>query len=153
MKVGANSASVIRELATMMRNMTKSSKLDILVTEMNCAAQELRSLLSSYPNLVNAPSHNAKCSAQTETTTSSDIPQAAKIEIPLMQIIQVITVASLLIEIVARVEGIVETVEELSDLANFQPEMCVKSKQHSPDNKISPDQQINEETERTLQMV
>ncbi|QCE07727.1 Aluminum-activated malate transporter [Vigna unguiculata] len=153
MKVGANSASVIRELATTMRNMTKSSKLDILVTEMNCAAQELRSLLSSYPNLVNASSHNAKCSAQTETTTSSDIPQAAKIEIPLMQIIQVITVASLLIEIVARVEGIVETVEELSDLANFRPEMCVKSKQHSPDNKISPDQQINEETERTLQMV
>ncbi|WVY97649.1 hypothetical protein V8G54_029800 [Vigna mungo] len=147
MKVGAKSASVIRELATTMRNMRKSSKLDILVTEMNSAAQELRSLLSSYPNLV-----NAKRSAQTETALS-DIPQAAKVEIPLMQIIQVVTVASLLIEIVARVEGIVETVEELSDLANFQPEMCVKSKQHSPDSKISPDQQIDEETDRTLQMV
>ncbi|BAT94867.1 hypothetical protein LR48_Vigan747s000200 [Vigna angularis] len=152
MKVGAKSASVIRELATTMRNMTKSSKLDILVTEMNSAAQDLRSLLSSYPNLVNAPSHNAKRSAQTETAPS-DIPQAAKVEIPLLQIIQVVTVASLLIEIVARVEGIVETVEELSDLANFQPEKRVKSKQHSPDSKISPDQQIDEETDRTLQMV
>ena len=35
----------------------------------------------------------------------------------------------MLIEIVARVEDIVVNVEELSDLANFQPEMNVKSKQ------------------------
>jgi len=147
MKVGADCASVIRELATTIRNMTKSSKLDILVTEMNSAAQELRSLLSSYPNLV-----NAKRSTQTETAPS-DIPLAAKVEIPLMQIIQVVTVASLLTEIVARVEDIVEAVEELSDLANFQPEMCVKSKQHLPDSKICPGQQNDEETDRTLQMV
>ncbi|KAK6646176.1 hypothetical protein PHAVU_L005901 [Phaseolus vulgaris] len=148
LKVGADCASVIREVANTMRKMRKSSKLDIRVTEMNSAAQELRSLLSCYPNLV----HNAKRSTQTETAPS-DIPLPAKVEISLMQIVQVVTVASLLIEIVARVEGIVEAVEELSDLANFQPEMCVKSKQHSPDSKISPDQQNDEETERTLQMV
>ncbi|KAK7356815.1 hypothetical protein VNO80_16093 [Phaseolus coccineus] len=152
MKVGADCASVIREVANTMRKMRKSSKLDIRVTEMNSAAEELRSLLSCYPNTVNTPSHNAKCSTQTETAPS-DIPLAAKVEISLMQIVQVVTVASLLIEIVARVEGIVEAVEELSDLANFQPEMCVKSKQHSPDSKISPDQQNDEETDRTLQMV
>ncbi|CAJ1976352.1 unnamed protein product [Sphenostylis stenocarpa] len=152
MKVGANCASVIRELATTMRNMTKSSKLDILVTEMNSDAQELLGFLSSYPNMVNAPSHNAKLSTQTETAPS-DVPLAAKVEIPLMQIIQVVTVASLLIEIVSRMEGIVEAVEELSDLANFQPEMSVKSKQHSADSKISPDQQNAEEADTTLQMV
>ncbi|KAG5075758.1 hypothetical protein JHK82_057096 [Glycine max] len=151
MKLGANCASVIRELATTIRKMAKSSKLDILVTDMNSAAQELRSLLNSYPNLVNAPSHNAKISTQTETASPDD--QAAKIEIPLMEIIQVVTVASLLIEIVARVEGIVENVEELSVLANFQAEMCVKSKQHTSDSKVSPDQQNDDEPVRTLQMV
>ncbi|TKY52011.1 Aluminum-activated malate transporter 10 [Spatholobus suberectus] len=152
MKVGANCASVIRELANTIRNMTKSSKLDILVTEMNSAAQELRSLLNSYPNLVNATSHKARRSTQTETASPDD--QAATIEIPLIEIIQVVTVASLLIEIVARVEGIVEAVEELSDLAEFQPETCVKSKQHAADSKISPDQQNDEEAViRTLQMV
>ncbi|XP_020238921.1 LOW QUALITY PROTEIN: aluminum-activated malate transporter 10-like [Cajanus cajan] len=142
MKVGGKCASVIRELASTIRNTKKSSKLDILVTEMNSAAQELRSLLNSYPNLVNPTSHDAK-------RTPDDV--AAKIEIPLMEIIQVVTVASLLNEIVARVEGIVEAVEELSDLAEFKPEMCVKSKQqHSADSKISPEQQNDDkEAENT----
>ncbi|KAL5138992.1 Aluminum-activated malate transporter 10 [Glycine soja] len=150
MKVGANCASVIRELATTIRKMKKSSKLDILVTQMNSAAQELRSLLNSCPNLVN-PLHNSKRSTRTETASPDDL--APKIEIPLMEIIQVVTVASLLIEIVARVEDIVENVEELSDLANFQPEMNVKSKQHTSDSKVSPDQQNDGEPVRTLQMV
>lgn len=124
--------------------MTKSSKVDILVTEMNSAAQELRDLLKSYPNLVNPSSHNAQ-GTQTEG--------AAKMEITVMEIIQVVTIASLLIEIVARVEVIVKAVEELSDLAKFQPAMCVKSKQHIVDNKISLNQQKDEEVINTLQMV
>ncbi|RDX60354.1 Aluminum-activated malate transporter 10, partial [Mucuna pruriens] len=148
MKVGGNCASVIRELASIMRNMKKSSKLDILLKEMNGGAQELGSLLNSYPNLVNAASQNAKC---TETASADD--PAAKIEMPLMEIIQVVTVDSLLIEIVGRVEGIVEAVEELSDLAEFQPAMCVKSKQHTADSKISPEQHNDEEAHTTLQMV
>ncbi|KAK7344099.1 hypothetical protein VNO77_13362 [Canavalia gladiata] len=147
MKVGGNSASVIRELASTIRNMTKSCKVDILVTEMNDAAQELRNLLKSYPNMANPPSHNAK---GTETEAGE---VAAKIEISLMEIIQVVTVASLLTEIVTRVEGIVKAVEELSDLAEFQPPVCVKSKQHSADSNISSNQHKDEETIRTLQMV
>ncbi|KAL2325248.1 hypothetical protein Fmac_024306 [Flemingia macrophylla] len=152
MKVGGNCASVIRELASIIRNMTKSSKLASLVTEMNSAAQEMRSLLNSYPSLVNPP--DAKRSTQTETASPDD-DAAAKIEIPLMEIIQVVTVASLLNEIVTRVEGIVEAVEELSDLAEFKSEMCVKSKQqHSADSKISPEQHNDDqEADRTLQMV
>ncbi|XP_027364576.1 aluminum-activated malate transporter 10-like [Abrus precatorius] len=120
MKVGGNTGSVIRELASTIRNMTKSSKVDILVTEMNSAAEELRNLLKSNPNLVNPPSHNAE-----------------GIEIPLMEIIQVVTVASLLIEIVGRVEGIVKAVEELSHLAEFEPALCVKSNTHKYDEAIS----------------
>ncbi|KAJ1403998.1 Aluminum-activated malate transporter [Sesbania bispinosa] len=132
MKVGLKTASVIRELATTIRNMTKSHKLDVLVVEMNDAAQELQNFLKHYPK-----------GAQTEAAAHGD-EVAAKVEIPLMEIIQVVTVASLLIEIVVRVEEIVKAVEELSDLAEFQPAMCDKSKQHT---------EKNEEAIKTLQIV
>ncbi|CAI8603194.1 unnamed protein product [Vicia faba] len=136
MQVGDNSANVLRELALTIRNMTKSNKLDILVMEMNSAAQELQNLLKSYPN----------------TQNNED----AKMEIPIMDIIQVVTMVSLLTEIVARVEDIVNCVEELSSLGKYKPavSMCDKSKQHSTDNKISPEQQNEEEAiVKTLQMV
>jgi len=140
MKVGDNTANVLRELAMTIKNMTKSNKLDILVIEMNNAALELQNLLKSYPN------------TQKNAKEGGD----AKLEIPIIELIQVVTVVSLLTEIVARVEDIVKCVEELSDLAKFKPEMskCDKTKQHSTDNKISPDQQNDEETIiKTLQMV
>ncbi|KAL5068484.1 hypothetical protein RYX36_019371 [Vicia faba] len=136
MQVGDNSANVLRELALTIRNMTKSNKLDILVMEMNSAAQELQNLLKSYAN----------------TQNNED----AKMEIPIMDIIQVVTMVSLLTEIVARVEDIVNCVEELSSLGKYKPavSMCDKSKQHSTDNKISPEQQNEEEAiVKTLQMV
>ncbi|KAE9612027.1 hypothetical protein Lal_00048974 [Lupinus albus] len=138
LKVGANCASLIRELAITMKNMTKSSKVDILVMEMNNSAQELQDLLKSYPSLVN-PSSSPNNAQDTETEVAS------KIEISLMEIIQVVTIASLLIEIVARVKCIGKCVEELSDLAKFQPAMCDKSKHHTVDNKINPDQDKDEE--------
>lgn len=143
MKVGANSASVLRELSITINNMTKSKKLDSLVKEMNIATQELQNLLKSYSNTHNV---NAK-----ETSSLGD----AKMEIPIMEVIQVVTVISLLIETVARVEDIVKSVEELSKLAKFKPEMskCDKSKQRSTQNKILPDQHDEEATIKTLQIV
>lgn len=135
-QVGDISANVLRELAITITSMTKSNKLDILVIEMNSAAQELQNLLKSYPN----------------TQKNDD----AKMEIPIMDIIQVVTMVSLLTEIVARVEDIVNCVEELSNLGKYKPAMskCDKSKQHSTDSKISPEQQNEEEAiVKTLQVV
>ena len=156
MKVGAKSTSVIRELAITIKNTTKSSKVDILVVEMNSAAQELRDLLKSYSNLVNPPSHNNAQGTQPSEASSPDQELAPEVDqIPLMEIIQVATIASLLIEIVARVEDIVKDVEELSDMAEFKQPMCVKSKQHEhiADNNFYPTQQKHEEGIKTLEMV
>ncbi|CAJ2628318.1 unnamed protein product [Trifolium pratense] len=142
MKVGINSTNVLKELAITIKNMRKSNKLDLLVMEMNNAAQELQNLLKSYPNTQNNPK---------EASLGE-----AKIEIPIMEIIQVGTIVSLLSEIVTRVEDIVKEVEELSNLAKFkEPKTkCDKSKQHSMDSKISPEQQNDEEVIiKTLQMV
>jgi hypothetical protein len=141
MKVGINSTNVLKELSITIKKMTKSNKLDLLVMEMNNAAQELQNLLKSYPNT----QINSKAS-----------PSEAKLEIPIMEIIQVGTIVSLLTEIVARVEDIVKDVEELSNLAKFKEAKtkCDKSKQHSMDSKISPEQQNDEEVIiKTLQMV
>lgn len=147
LKVGTNSAGVLRELANTIRSMRKSSKVDNLIAEMNSAAQELQDLLKSYPNLVSTlPSHSTQGS-ETETKTSVELPQ--KKELTLMDVIQVVTVASLLIETVARVEDIVCSVEELSDLAEFKEEKCKKSKQNIEDNK----EQKDEEDMKILQMV
>ncbi|KAK7306856.1 hypothetical protein VNO77_44816 [Canavalia gladiata] len=128
LKVGVNSACVIRELANTIRNMTNSSKVAMLVAEMNSATHELQHVLKSYPNLViSTPSTNGR-DAKTEAPSPSSGELDPKIEVSLLEIIQVITVASLLIEIVTRVEGIVNTVEELSDLAEFQKvEQNIKS--------------------------
>jgi hypothetical protein len=145
MKVGANSASVLRELAITIKSMTMSNKLDIMVKEMNNVAQELQNLLKSYSSTYNI---NAK----------EAFPSDEKIEIPIMQVIQVVTFVSLLTEIVSRVEDIVKGVEELSNLAKFQQAIskCEKFKQHSIDSKISPEQQNDEEEEeiiKTLRIV
>ncbi|KAL5068488.1 hypothetical protein RYX36_019375 [Vicia faba] len=129
MKVGANSASVLRELAITIKTMTKSNKLDILVIEMNNGAQELQNLLKCYDD--------------------------GKIEIPIMEIIEVVSVVSLLDEIVVRVKDIVKCVEELSDLAKFKPAVLAKCNKSKPaDNKISPeDQNDDERIIKTLQIV
>lgn len=147
MKVGANTASVLRELAITIKTMTKSNKLDTLVIEMSNTSQELQNLLKSYPN-----THN-----KNGTEVPYDDDDDEKIEIPIMKIIQVVTVVSLLNEIVVRVKDIVKCVEELSNLAKFEPSIlskCNKSKQHLADNKISPEQQNDEETIiKTIQIV
>lgn len=148
MKVGANTASVLRELAITIKTMTKSNKLDTLVIEMSNTSQELQNLLKPYPN-----THNKN---GTEVPYDDD-DDDEKIEIPIMEIIQVVTVVSLLNEIVVRVKDIVKCVEELSNLAKFEPSIlskCNKSKQHLADNKISPEQQNDEETIiKTIQIV
>lgn len=148
LKVGTNSAGVLRELANTIRSMRKSSKVvDILIAEMNSAAQELQDLLKSYPNLVTTPPSHTTQGSETETTSSGELPH--KKELTLMDVIQVVTIASLLIETVARVEDIVCSVKELSDLAEFKEEKCKKSKQNIEDNR----EQKDEKDMKTLQMV
>ncbi|XP_027345940.1 aluminum-activated malate transporter 10-like [Abrus precatorius] len=142
LKVGANSAGVIRELANTIRNMKISSEVGMLVAEMNSSAQELQDAIKSYPNMVIPPS---SCNAPgTETEAPHSGEMAPKMEISLMDIIQVVTIASLLIEIVTRVQGIVNTVEELSDLAKFKKVERTKTKESIGSNKSFPHEHESE---------
>jgi hypothetical protein len=77
---------------------TSSSRaLDFAVADMNTAVQELQGDMRTLPSSMLA-----------EETTS------------LMDAMPVFTVASLLVEISARVEGVVDAVDELATLAGFK---------------------------------
>ena len=74
--------------------MQRSSSIDFFVGEMNAAVQELHSSLTE--------------------------PAPANVSIQLMEALPVITVASLLIEIAKRVEGVVDAVDKLATAASFK---------------------------------
>ena len=112
LRLSTSCASVIRELAKNTRNMTKSSCVDILVEEMNNTAQELQEVLKSN-NLINNAANNP---------TKADGPP----QLVLMETFQLLTLASLILEISARVEDIVKDVQQLAELAHFLPATCVK---------------------------
>jgi len=100
-RVGARCARVLREASRSVATMTTSSSgaLDFAVADMNTAVQELQGDLRTLPSML----------AVKLAETSS-----------LMDTMPVFTVASLLVEISARVEGVVDAVDELATLAGFK---------------------------------
>ena len=122
LEVSSNSSSVITELARVIKTMKKSSSIDFLVGQMNSSVQDLQNDLKSLPSLLvtqpitpvpEALNAQEKKIEQTSTTQPASVP--------LMEIVPLVTLTSLLIEISSRIEGIVDAVEELADLAQFKP--------------------------------
>ena len=85
-----------------MRTMKKSPRTQNLLKEMKNSVQELHNELGSLPNLLLPP-------------------PSIEATLPLEGVIPIATVASLLIEVAARIEGIVSATEELASLAKFKP--------------------------------
>jgi hypothetical protein len=148
MEVSSYSSDVIRELALTIKTMKKSSNIHFLVGDMNEAAQVLQVKLKALPYLFIPPS-KPEAAETTENKTTEQQP-ASKIVVTIMPITDIIPLAasiSLLIEIVTRINGIVDAVEELADLAGFKPasnEKCGKDDQLSND--FLPDQQKGTDT-------
>ncbi|BBH03507.1 Aluminium activated malate transporter family protein [Prunus dulcis] len=135
-KVSSDSSMVIKELAKIMKTMKKSSTIDFLVGEMNNAVLELQEDLKSLPALfIPQPLQEAECP---ENKSTEQDPKKA---VPLMEIIPLVTLASLLIEIVSRIEGMVSAVEELAGLAEFKSVNDRKTNQNQTTNKVVPDHQ------------
>lgn len=98
--VAARCARVLGEASRSVATMSTSSSraLDFAVADMNTAVQELQADLRALPSML-----------------------AVKLgETSLMDTMPVFTVASLLVEISARVEGVVDAVDALATLANFK---------------------------------
>ncbi|KAJ4952270.1 hypothetical protein NE237_029102 [Protea cynaroides] len=129
-------STVFKELAITTTTMTRSFEVEFSVGEMKDGVQELQNTLKSLPTLLTIPP------SPSPSPSPSPLPEAPKEEkkepiatptvVPLMEVVPLVTVASLLIDIVARIEGVVEAVNELADMADFKSE-DEKPKQPSSD--------------------
>ncbi|KAK6919935.1 Aluminum-activated malate transporter [Dillenia turbinata] len=138
-----HSSNVLRELAVIMNTMTKSSKIDFSVGEMNYAVHELQNALKSPPSELS----NTGEAAQEEQAVKT-----AAVAPPLLEVLSLSTLVSMLTEIAARIEGIAEAVEELATLAEFKPAADQKPKQKQTYNNSISDHQ-NHEAMKILQRV
>lgn len=132
MRLSSQCSQVLKELAATMKTMRKYSTTDVLVGEMNFAVQELQNALKSLPNQL------LQIGAKGEQTTT----------VPLIDILPLATAIFLLIEIAARIEGIVDAVDELADLAEFKPAIDEQSKQSQ-----STSDKTDDDTMKALQKV
>ncbi|XP_058084519.1 aluminum-activated malate transporter 10-like [Magnolia sinica] len=135
-RLSSHSCNVLKELATTTKTMRKSANINLLVGEMNAAVEDLQNALKSLPHqlvMLLPPS--------TENEKKQPVPMA---NIPLMDILPLVTITSLLIEIATRIEGVVDEVDELAGLANFKPTDDQKPKQN---------QTIGQEAMEALQQV
>uniref|UniRef100_J3M0H5 Uncharacterized protein n=3 Tax=Oryza brachyantha TaxID=4533 RepID=J3M0H5_ORYBR len=97
-RVATRCAAVLREASSSITAMTASRSLDFTVADMNTAVQELQSEVRALPSKLFG-----------EATAAQQ----------LMDAVQLFTVTSLLIEVSARIEGVVDAVDTLATLASF----------------------------------
>ena len=119
MSLSSASSKILRELADMIKNTRKSSKMDYLVFDMNSAVQELQETLKTVPIETNRPEEDVK----SEKDEEGDRTMAMSLH----EILPVATLVSLLIENAARIQTTVEAVDELANLADFKQESKKKT--------------------------
>lgn len=153
MRLSSSSSNVLQELATAMKTMKQSSKINFSVGEMNFAVQELKHALISLPNhnisIKNPSPSTVEASGNCNTGPITSIRASSSF----MEILPLATLASLLIENAAKIEVIVNGVNELAVLAEFKPTTDnKKSKSNQSTKKLTSDNQ-DPETVKTPQKV
>lgn len=131
MTLSSYASNVLKELAITVKTMTKSSKIDISIGEMQLAVQELQSALKSLPNdLAGTLSSALDGDAKAEHITKTTVP-------PIIEVLQLATLVSLLTETAARIEIIVDAIDELARLADFKPPTSKEANHSQASNKLS----------------
>ncbi|MBA0583828.1 aluminum-activated malate transporter 10 [Gossypium raimondii] len=148
LKVSSSSSNVIRELAETVKTMKKkSSTTDLLAEEMKSAVQGLQNDLKKIPHLLNPsaiPGNKTLETACSEATTPT---------VTLMELVPVVTLASILIEISGRIEALFDAVEELAKLADFGINDDKSKHSKMTDKTVSDAKQQTEGTMKALQRV
>ncbi|MBA0763273.1 hypothetical protein Gotri_012748 [Gossypium trilobum] len=148
LKVSSSSSNVIRELAETVKTMKKkSSTTDLLAEEMKSAVQGLQNDFKTIPHLLNPsaiPGNKTLETACSEATTPT---------VTLMELVPVVTLASILIEISGRIEALVDAVEELAKLAEFGINDDKSKHSKMTDKTVSDAKQQTEGTMKALQRV
>ncbi|KAL8172527.1 hypothetical protein V2J09_024331 [Rumex salicifolius] len=105
LKVSSYASQVLRELGSMIRETKKSSKIEMLVADLNFAVQELHNALKCLPRKLSS----GDCGVGGEKGAS------------LLEILPLAAMVSFLTEAVSRIEDIVDQVNGLAKLAKFNP--------------------------------
>ncbi|XP_024995117.1 aluminum-activated malate transporter 10-like [Cynara cardunculus var. scolymus] len=139
MNLSSSSSSVMKELAKIVSTMTRSATIDMAVQEMKNAVQELQNDLQSLPDLLIQPLDSQEESTTPNSPDKTELVQSEITVMPLMEVIPLVSFASLLMETASRIEeSIVKAVEELADSAQFkQAEDEIKLKQNPTTSKIA----------------
>ena len=125
--LSTSSSKVLKELSIVIKTMKKSTKIDLEVSDMNIAVQELQAAIASFPS----------------TQTAIEEHEAATIP-PLMELLPLATLVSLLIETASRIEHVVNAVETLANVANFDSEeekkrSCLDNNDHHVAMRVFPE--------------
>ncbi|KAL9435293.1 hypothetical protein AB3S75_021547 [Citrus x aurantiifolia] len=153
MRLSSSSSNVLQELTIAMKTMKQSAKINFSVGEMNFAVQELKHALISLPNhnisIKNPSPSTVEASGNCNTEPITSIRASSSF----MEILPLATLASLLIENAAKIEVIVNGVNELAVLAEFKPTTdSKKSKSNQSPKKLTSENQ-DPETVKTPQKV
>lgn len=144
------SSNVIKELGKAIKATRKSSTIDFVVGQMDDAVKDLQSCLADLPNLflpLPSPEVSGTESEKAERSATS------LATMPLLDVVPLVTLASLLIEIAGRIKGVVDEVEGLAELAEFKPAVEEKLKHNQPTNGIALQKQNEEGTQKALERV
>ncbi|KAI6701960.1 hypothetical protein NL676_011096 [Syzygium grande] len=118
LRVSSTSSNVIKELGKAIKATRKSSTIDFVVGEMDDAVKDLQSCLADLPNLLlPLPSPEVSGTKSEKAERSA----ASLATMPLLDVVPLVTLASLLIEISGRIKGVVDEVDGLAELAEFKP--------------------------------
>lgn len=105
LRLSSQSSAAINEIANSMKYMTKSLNMDILIKDMGVALAELQLAIKSNEVTTSVPASENKVEATRGQQAAS---------LPLVEVMPVITIASHLIEISARIVSAVDAVNDLA---------------------------------------
>ncbi|KAE8681338.1 Aluminum-activated malate transporter 10 [Hibiscus syriacus] len=144
LEVSSSSSSAIRELSESLKKM-KLPTVHMFIGEMNRAVEELKNDLKSLSQLLDPSTTGENKEYETPFLEATG-------SVLFMEIIPVVTLASILIEIAVRTEALVGSVEDLAKLANFAT-IDDKFKKCDMKDKIVPDEEKPDGTLEALQRV
>ncbi|KAJ6807538.1 aluminum-activated malate transporter 10-like [Iris pallida] len=105
-------SKVLKEAANSIKTMKASSAIEVMVADMNYAVEGVHGALRTLPQAAGAAADHSTDQEKEQVISTAPV-------LLLMEALPLVSVSSLLIEISARIEEVVDAVEDLAELAGF----------------------------------
>lgn len=140
-------SEVLKELATAIKTRKRSSNIDSSVDKMIFEVEGFQNALKSLPCEIALPLSTPENSIDTNDETIENPNQAT-----LLEVLPLGMLATLLIEIVARIEEVVQEVDKLANMADFKIHQEKKLQEFQPDENNQTNTQ-GQETMKAIELV